>query len=123
MRIKETGEVRKAFRLLFLNFTGTQGLYGYIYNADGSYREPNFRRLYIQNNAIERSQAQLGSFFIFEDGPQFLLQMINSILIGKSWTWVMVISPLLGASAILGRLLSKPVKSFRTVKSQLRKEL
>ena len=39
--------------------------------------------------------------FILEDGPQFGLSILNSILISKSWNWIMVVSPVMSLMGLM----------------------
>ena len=42
-------------------------------------------------------------FFSLEDAPQIYMQIKNSILIGKSWTWIMVLSPMISIYGLLDK--------------------
>lgn len=44
-------------------------------------------------------------FFILEDGPQFLVQMLNTLLIGRDQTIVQALSPCFSIYGISSRLL------------------
>ena len=49
---------------------------------------------------------------MLEDGPQFVIQMINSFLVGTSWTWVQVASPFLSLMGLTGRLIVRDDEFF-----------
>ena len=40
------------------------------------------------------------ALFVVKDGPQFILKVVNSMLIGQSWSWFYVITKLLSLKGI-----------------------
>jgi hypothetical protein len=52
--------------------------------------------------AITRYAVSIG-FGILEDIPQLAVQTLNTILIGRTMTWLQVLSPLLSAVSIFMR--------------------
>lgn len=54
-----------------------------------------------------KAEVNIGMLFALEDGPQFVLQMLNSLLIGQSWQWLQVISPMTSAFSLVGRYIKK----------------
>ena len=42
-----------------------------------------------------------------EDGPQFILQMVNSFYVGSSWSWVQIVSPFLSLKGLSDRFILK----------------
>ena len=45
--------------------------------------------------------------FTFQDGPQFLIQMFNSMLVGQSWTWIQIGSALLSFKGLGYRFINR----------------
>lgn len=101
----------KAAKLGFLNITGATVLVGFFFDFLKDHKEQTTeeqKMKLIRDDTIENGQGIMAYFYSIEDGPQFALQMINSMLIGKSWSWVMVISPLLSISGLMTKAHALP---------------
>ena len=55
---------------------------------------------------LDESKVRMDyAFGVVEDCPQFVFQGLNSFLLGKTLTWIQVVSPLLSIYGIVGRIM------------------
>lgn len=62
-------------------------------------------KLFRQQVSIVKSLVAI-VFGVLEDIPQLVIQGLNSIMIGETWTFLQVLSPILSFSSIIVRVYS-----------------
>ena len=87
-----------SFKDSFLTFFGANMLY-------------EFYRKKSCNESSKDIDIQ-NMLFLLEDGPQFYLQTLNSMLVGQTWDWVQVVSPLLSLRGIAYRFLKEQTSTL-----------
>ena len=106
---KKTNIVQK----LVQYFTGYCALHGYYYDFNDEPTTAEQKKDYIKNDLASHYFAEMEVFFIFEDAIQFAIQIINAFLIGQSWTWIMILSPLTSIYSVVFRANPRPNKAIR----------
>ena len=70
----------------------------------------------IRINSVGSEKARMGIVYFVEDMPQFILQITNSFLIGSSWSWIMVASPLISMYSLMDKLTTKMAPTKKAAK-------
>lgn len=71
-------------------------------------QETDMDKIMTRPGESDQIRALLRMAFLLEDGPEFIVQMINSLYVGSSWTWIQVFSPILSLKGISDRFILQP---------------
>lgn len=103
-----------------LRITGRDGCLGRLIYAFGEVTMclPLYHLLFVEKEETispkkyKKILFEASSKYIVEDGPQFLIQMLNSIKVGTSWRWFQFVSPLLSLHGLTARFIT-PFHDFQ----------
>lgn len=85
---------RVTLKWWLLDFLGLYQVYFIKYMGNKEEGDPT---------VLANESSRLARIYILEDGPQFLLQLTNSMLVGNNWSWIQVLSPFLSLKALSER--------------------
>lgn len=111
--------LRKSLRNFLTAITGTTSLYFFYFDFNHQRKSKEMQNKYILKNRTASYKGLFGLFYLLEDGPQFLIQTINSLLIGKSQSWLMILSPILSMHGLLSKLMTEYKPSYKYTRFNL----